>query len=302
MENTSRPPVQTADGRGLHWRANVGGNVILTFQPCVYLWVQRARIASSINECQLNRWSYKELTAHSAHHICFSYRKAMASLSLISLLLVTMMVSAASAQGKSNMNISKHENLHLFGFFLLYVMMMMIIGSCVSIWRWNLRLLSQNLKHSNSSRTAEELLHSTSTIMSFACSGVSHKTIKTYSIGQSLSSSVQMIIYQNIIFSLEIHQRVIDCFFVVVLFNRFTTMRNKRICADPTKLWTNTSMAFLDGKKWQQMHSSQQQNHQNQHWHPFHLHTILPHDWKSDSLNALKWCAIKTPLFFFCVI
>ncbi|XP_062285445.1 monocyte chemotactic protein 1B-like [Scomber scombrus] len=31
----------------------------------------------------------------------------------------------------------------------------------------------------------------------------------------------------------------------------FTTMRGKRICSDPEKVWTSTSMAFLDGKNWQ---------------------------------------------------
>nr|XP_033507379.1 monocyte chemotactic protein 1B-like [Epinephelus lanceolatus] len=30
----------------------------------------------------------------------------------------------------------------------------------------------------------------------------------------------------------------------------FYTLRNKRICADPLSLWTQTSMAYLDGKNW----------------------------------------------------
>uniref|UniRef100_A0A673ACB6 C-C motif chemokine n=1 Tax=Sphaeramia orbicularis TaxID=375764 RepID=A0A673ACB6_9TELE len=30
----------------------------------------------------------------------------------------------------------------------------------------------------------------------------------------------------------------------------FTTVYNRRICADPDKLWTKTSMAYLDGKNW----------------------------------------------------
>uniref|UniRef100_A0A3Q1GWV5 C-C motif chemokine n=1 Tax=Acanthochromis polyacanthus TaxID=80966 RepID=A0A3Q1GWV5_9TELE len=31
----------------------------------------------------------------------------------------------------------------------------------------------------------------------------------------------------------------------------FTRMRGSRICSDPTLLWTQTSMAYLDGKNWQ---------------------------------------------------
>ncbi|XP_030015835.1 C-C motif chemokine 2-like isoform X1 [Sphaeramia orbicularis] len=30
----------------------------------------------------------------------------------------------------------------------------------------------------------------------------------------------------------------------------FTTVKNVRICADPEKVWTKTSMAYLDGKNW----------------------------------------------------
>ncbi|KAM7379166.1 hypothetical protein PAMP_004736 [Pampus punctatissimus] len=36
----------------------------------------------------------------------------------------------------------------------------------------------------------------------------------------------------------------------------FTTMKGKRICADPHKIWTMTSMAFLDGKNWQRQKTS----------------------------------------------
>uniref|UniRef100_A0A8C7XQE5 Chemokine interleukin-8-like domain-containing protein n=1 Tax=Oryzias sinensis TaxID=183150 RepID=A0A8C7XQE5_9TELE len=31
----------------------------------------------------------------------------------------------------------------------------------------------------------------------------------------------------------------------------FTTIKNVRICANPNSLWTLTSMAYLDGKNWQ---------------------------------------------------
>uniref|UniRef100_A0A3P8TPB8 Chemokine interleukin-8-like domain-containing protein n=1 Tax=Amphiprion percula TaxID=161767 RepID=A0A3P8TPB8_AMPPE len=34
----------------------------------------------------------------------------------------------------------------------------------------------------------------------------------------------------------------------------FTTMRGNRLCSDPVKLWTQTSMAYLDGKNWQKQH------------------------------------------------
>ncbi|XP_035026704.1 monocyte chemotactic protein 1B-like [Hippoglossus stenolepis] len=30
----------------------------------------------------------------------------------------------------------------------------------------------------------------------------------------------------------------------------FTTLKGKRICSDPTNLWTQMSMAYLDGKNW----------------------------------------------------
>ena len=40
------------------------------------------------------------------------------------------------------------------------------------------------------------------------------------------------------------------------LFNRFTTITFKRICADPDRVWTKTSMAFIDGKNYIQQHRS----------------------------------------------
>lgn len=41
------------------------------------------------------------------------------------------------------------------------------------------------------------------------------------------------------------------CTFFAVILNRFTTLKGKRICAGPGKVWTKTSMAYLDGKNWQ---------------------------------------------------
>eukprot|EP00064_Thunnus_orientalis_P013166 superscaffoldBa00002108_g13203 len=35
----------------------------------------------------------------------------------------------------------------------------------------------------------------------------------------------------------------------------FTTLKGKRICSDPSNLWTKTSKAFLDGKNWHLQHS-----------------------------------------------
>uniref|UniRef100_A0A3B3YGC4 Chemokine interleukin-8-like domain-containing protein n=1 Tax=Poecilia mexicana TaxID=48701 RepID=A0A3B3YGC4_9TELE len=32
----------------------------------------------------------------------------------------------------------------------------------------------------------------------------------------------------------------------------FTTTKGKKLCADPSNTWTKTSMAYLDGKNWQQ--------------------------------------------------
>ncbi|XP_074544735.1 monocyte chemotactic protein 1B-like [Halichoeres trimaculatus] len=31
----------------------------------------------------------------------------------------------------------------------------------------------------------------------------------------------------------------------------FTTVYGKRICSSPSRVWTKTSMAYLDGKNWQ---------------------------------------------------
>ncbi|KAM7400858.1 hypothetical protein PAMA_005170 [Pampus argenteus] len=36
----------------------------------------------------------------------------------------------------------------------------------------------------------------------------------------------------------------------------FTTLRGRRICSDHAKIWTKTSMAFLDGKNWQRQHTT----------------------------------------------
>ncbi|XP_030259339.1 monocyte chemotactic protein 1B-like [Sparus aurata] len=36
----------------------------------------------------------------------------------------------------------------------------------------------------------------------------------------------------------------------------FTTITFKRICADPDRVWTKTSMAFIDGKNYSQQHRS----------------------------------------------
>uniref|UniRef100_A0A3Q3WMR5 C-C motif chemokine n=1 Tax=Mola mola TaxID=94237 RepID=A0A3Q3WMR5_MOLML len=36
----------------------------------------------------------------------------------------------------------------------------------------------------------------------------------------------------------------------------FTTLKNKRICADPTDMWTKTTMAYIDGKNSQIQHAN----------------------------------------------
>nr|QZC92291.1 chemokine (C-C motif) ligand 32 [Sebastes schlegelii] len=36
----------------------------------------------------------------------------------------------------------------------------------------------------------------------------------------------------------------------------FTTLKGIRICGDPDRVWTKTSMAYLDGKDWQRQHST----------------------------------------------
>uniref|UniRef100_A0A3Q2PY59 Monocyte chemotactic protein 1B n=1 Tax=Fundulus heteroclitus TaxID=8078 RepID=A0A3Q2PY59_FUNHE len=36
----------------------------------------------------------------------------------------------------------------------------------------------------------------------------------------------------------------------------FTTVQGKRICASKTNVWTKTSMAYIDGKNWQQKHQT----------------------------------------------
>ncbi|XP_029309667.1 monocyte chemotactic protein 1B-like [Cottoperca gobio] len=36
----------------------------------------------------------------------------------------------------------------------------------------------------------------------------------------------------------------------------FTTLKNMKICSDPKKLWTKTSMAYIDRKNWQHKRST----------------------------------------------
>uniref|UniRef100_A0A3Q0SIK0 Chemokine interleukin-8-like domain-containing protein n=1 Tax=Amphilophus citrinellus TaxID=61819 RepID=A0A3Q0SIK0_AMPCI len=38
----------------------------------------------------------------------------------------------------------------------------------------------------------------------------------------------------------------------------FTTVSGKRICSTTLKLWTQTSMAYLDGKNWHRIHNNTQ--------------------------------------------
>ncbi|KAI3375052.1 hypothetical protein L3Q82_021573 [Scortum barcoo] len=40
----------------------------------------------------------------------------------------------------------------------------------------------------------------------------------------------------------------------------FYTVVGRRICSDPHKLWTMTSMAYLDGKNWQVQQMTQRHN------------------------------------------
>ncbi|KAM9349417.1 monocyte chemotactic protein 1B-like [Symphorus nematophorus] len=99
------------------------------------------------------------------HHICLSHRHAMTSLTFVSLLLVAVMLSSASAQGG--------------------------IGSCC-------RILSSTQIHRDS--------------------------LKNYYIQHRPSCPIHAVV--------------------------FTTLKGKRICSDPDKLWAMTSMAYLDGKNW----------------------------------------------------
>uniref|UniRef100_A0A8D0D839 C-C motif chemokine n=2 Tax=Sander lucioperca TaxID=283035 RepID=A0A8D0D839_SANLU len=41
----------------------------------------------------------------------------------------------------------------------------------------------------------------------------------------------------------------------------FTTLRNIRICSNPERMWTQTSMAYLDGKNWQIQHTISHKHH-----------------------------------------
>ncbi|KAF1384001.1 hypothetical protein PFLUV_G00137700 [Perca fluviatilis] len=110
------------------------------------------------------------------HHICLSQTHAMTSLAFVSLLLVTMMASTASARGG--------------------------IGSCC-------RQHSQTQIHRDHLRSYYK---------------------------QSKSS----------------------CPINAVVF---TTLKNIRICSNPEKMWTQTSMAYLDGKNWQIQHSTLHKHH-----------------------------------------
>uniref|UniRef100_A0A8C4HMV0 Chemokine interleukin-8-like domain-containing protein n=1 Tax=Dicentrarchus labrax TaxID=13489 RepID=A0A8C4HMV0_DICLA len=141
-----------------------------TFRPCAYLWVLHAQLASSINECVgcVGRFK-KGLAVQTTHHICLSHRQAMTSLTFVFLLLATMMVSTASAQGG--------------------------IGNCC-------RSISNTQVHRD--------------------------LLKNYYTQNRSSCPIRAVV--------------------------FTTLKGKRICSDPTKRWTQTSMAYLDGKNWTIQH------------------------------------------------
>ncbi|XP_077412458.1 monocyte chemotactic protein 1B-like [Vanacampus margaritifer] len=57
-------------------------------------------------------------------------------------------------------------------------------------------------------------------------------------------------------------QRPPSCPLHVVVF---ITLQDKRICADPDKLWTKTSKAYLDGKKCRRQKLGKQKKHTVRH-------------------------------------
>lgn len=85
---------------------------------------------------------------------------------------------------------------------------------------------------------------------------------------------------------------------VYILFIRFTTLKNKRICADPRRVWTMTSMAYLDGKNWQIQRA-------NLHHHWTKQPPSRKKDWDNESktnklpVNYLLFQSWKWMYFFF---
>ncbi|XP_037644680.1 C-C motif chemokine 2-like isoform X4 [Sebastes umbrosus] len=108
----------------------------------------------------------KGLQSRNMHHICFSQRYTMTSLAFVSLLLVAIVVSTASAQGGA--------------------------ASCC-------RKLSETRIHRD--------------------------LLKSYYKQDKSSCPINAVV--------------------------FTTLKGIRICANPNKVWTKTSMAYLDGNNGQ---------------------------------------------------
>ncbi|KAA8587235.1 C-C motif chemokine 2 [Etheostoma spectabile] len=108
----------------------------------------------------------KDLKQRYTHHICLSQMHAMTSLAFVSLLLVAVMMSTASAQGG--------------------------IGSCCR-------------QHTNTQ--------------------IHRDNLRSYYKQSKSSCPINAVV--------------------------FTTLKNIRICSNPKTMWTQTSMAYLDGKNWQ---------------------------------------------------
>lgn len=83
------------------------------------------------------------------------------------------------------------------------------------------------------------------------------------------------------------------CTFFAVILNRFTTLKGKRICSGPGKVWTQTSMAYLDGKNRQIQHANC-----HHHWHNIHLHTKRQES-KMKSSQLIICYLISTDWMFF---
>lgn len=117
------------EGWGPHWWAvAVTGNVYSTFQLCAYLWVQHTQVASSMNKCVDCVGGLKKgLEVQTAYHICFSQRHTMTSLAFVSILIVTIMVPSASAQGKEN------RNYLCICIFFVFVLFKICLSSCETV-------------------------------------------------------------------------------------------------------------------------------------------------------------------------
>lgn len=162
---------------------------------------------------------------------------------------------------------------------------MILMDPCVFVQRCGSQLLSIHLQYSNPPGLTDKLLRTTTATMPDTRSGVSPSICSLSDLDFSddilidtsfytsilllhFCTCMTMITWSFLIFdqspSLENCRNIL---LNLSIFNRFITQSQKRICADPDRLWTKTSMAFLDGKNYHLRRIS------HRRWHSIHLQT-----------------------------